>query len=209
MRNFEGQKALNACNETDLPIGTCFDITLHGVPVRRGVICETSPLRLAWFLSKSATASNLFPLDADFNEDDKSNLNVQPVAKILDFTRRLPATIRARGTVHRMKGKRTSKATADVGNDFIHPQMMLKVIPVTEKRAKISTPGCSPPDSPRPRSKRVKTTVGSNVAAELEKLRKEVSEMKHMVNKMRRRLKKSMKNQTGNATGGEDTVDWS
>jgi len=158
MRNFETKKLLSNCNvETELSIGTAFELTIDGVPVRRGVICKSSPT-LAWFLSKSAKPDNLFALDEDFTTEDRGKLFVQGVVKYDDFVRKLPGSVRAHGATHRQKKEgRTHTKTAG-SDDFIHPHLATDAmgnarLPNTTRLNTVS-PGCSPPLSPRSKSRK-------------------------------------------------------
>ena len=125
--------------------------------MRRGVICRSGPA-MAWFLSKSAKADNLFALKADFSEEDASLLVVQGVPTFNDFVRRWPPTVRARGAGHVTASRQRRKASNfDAALDErIHPHLnpvRTTKEPASSKRLKKGTPGCSPPDSPKAKRK--------------------------------------------------------
>ena len=207
MRNFETKKLLSTCNiEIELSVGTAFELTLSDVPVRRGVICKVSPTR-AWFLSKSANPHHLFAIDEDFSTEDREKLVVQGVVKFNDFIRKLPGSVRACGVAHRQKHRRLPTSTA-ISDDFIHPHLVAVALsarlPSSTRLVGVISPGCTPPNSPRPK-KRAKPTIVS----EVQLLKNVISGLQTSVMEMFGEIKWMRNRMNATSVPPPSNVDWS
>ena len=234
-----GTKSLSTCSmSTDFTLVTCFDLTLDGVPVRRGVICRVSDTEtMAWFLSKSSSADHLFTLRSDFSESDSVRLVAQPITKMNDFTKRVPPLVRARccgpsngrpRASYLPRKPRQASAVGGPGDDLIHPNLNpvpTTTLPPSSKRIAKASPGCSPPDSPRAK----RAAPGLQVHKKIDdllgvvgRMEKSLSKMRKQVKKMRRVVKKQSNagrtalvhhGDSSNTVGTEVTevnhVDWS
>jgi len=213
MRNFGGIKALRDCGPEDLVPGTCFELLVGAVPVRRGVVCRTSPV-MAWFQMKSASADCLFPIDGDLTSNDVAQLVIRAVPNYDDFVRKVPSKVRAQGCSRAVPISSKKQRPSSTDECAIHPDLQgpSLIQGASARRATTDSPGCSPPTTPRgKRSKKNPSDekpvpVKKTVMAVIESLEERVSDLTHVVEKLRRRIKKGPKASSGK---GRVDVDWS
>jgi len=208
LHNYPNQKKLSSCTSDELDSGTCFELSVSDVPVRRGVVIRTYPVPMAWFKNKSSSPEEVFPLDADFSSLERSTLTIQGIAndKYHEFVKRLPSIVRARGggTNTRARGNNgrggnahgatTESGREDEthGDDYQHPHLVrVKTTkdPPSSKRLKDGGPGCSPPDSPverKPPERTKKPTPTEALHTAICDLTKSVSNLAHQVKKLRK-----------------------
>jgi len=227
MRNFSGYKALKDISHDDLSVGTAFELVLDNLPVRRGVVCHISPLRLAWFISKSASAENLFEVDADFSREDKARLWVRAVPRYQDFIGQVPGKVRARGGDEGAKKRNKKDSHGDPSNeDLINPDLFVSVpqahVPqvrtpgsfFVSMRPAILAPVCSPPVTPRAAKKpknstRTLTSVVQELSEGVQELKVHLLKMSRRIKKLRHRVKMFSAKPALLHGGGQDTWDTS
>jgi len=168
MHNFLTPKALSACGPADFGLGTCFELTLDGLPIRRGVICSVRDgVARAWFCLKSGNEKELFSLSDDLSPADAARLEVRPILKYEQFLKRVPAPVRALGGGVVRRRALHQLGFAARGDDRMHPELSdnRAGVAVAAKRGPAS-PGCSPPPSPKASTmqKASKPTLTSEVA---------------------------------------------
>jgi len=226
MHNFHSQKALKSCSPAELSVGTCFELLVGSVPVRRGVVCFTEPSIRVWFVLKSSSADDLYPIDAGLTVEECASLQIRGVPMYDDFVKsKVPAKVRARG-LERPKGQK--RKFVDNDDMRMHPDLQNGVVsprPISSFRIQTNLPLCSPPASPKASARQKAQTPTTKAPTPLQRsvirlnsdmqdldanvrsMADEFNKLRRSVKKLAKRIKKQGARAKDDLSGGV-LVDW-